>query len=134
MAPLTVVLLLGIVVQQTLAGCPFQQALGNGYLSASLVEEKKNELLNEQYLLSIGQPASLIWYTGPLDSDTVDLYNRSTSLLLAKQFYVQQQFFNATHPNLTTSADIRSLLASATGCVPENDRCNADPVCDPEYG
>lgn len=112
-----------------LAGCPFQQALENGQISASLYDKQKHQLINEKYLLNDGQPASVFWQSETLTDETLQRFKRSTNLLLAKQFYVQQTLVDDPHDQQHKD----DLLRSAASCLPEHYRCDPVPECDVDY-
>lgn len=129
MFAILVAFLVSVGLRLTLAECPFQQALENGQLSASLYDQQKHQLIDEKYMLNDGQPASFFWQSQTLTDETLARFERSTSLLLAKQFYVQQSLVNDPHDG--RHAD--ELLRSAAICLPEHYRCDPKPECDEDY-
>lgn len=146
-------LLLAVCVQILMADCPFNRALHNGEIRARIVEDTKQQLISEQYLLSsdqVGvffvfilkrflcglsycicalQPGNLIWGTDPQSDELVDLFNRSNAMVMAKQFYIQQ--FMVDHPGVNVTATIRAeLLREVEQNLPMYARCTEEPSCD----
>lgn len=90
------------------------------------IAQSKADLVAQNLTVYRGLPASNIWGSGPLDDDTVALYNGSMILMLAQQNQLQ----SCPAPrNERPSANLQRLLDK----VPLTERKKAVPVCDPKY-
>lgn len=97
-------------------------------MSQRLVEEKKAQLVDRQFRIAKGDPAYQIWGMFSYDEPTRYLYNQSLAMILAQQFYVEQWQEQRNGHNYV---DVNDLFAEVQPSVRISDRCNAQPICDP---
>lgn len=104
-------------------------SLNNGRMAQRMVEEKKAQLVANDYRINEGDPAYLIWGMFTYDNATRQLYNQSLAMILAQQFYLDQwEHFNPRNEKFV----VADVLADVQNQVLRADRCRDQPICDPE--
>lgn len=109
--------------------CPFSRSLNNGHFSQQLIEEKKVQLVANDYRIDKGDPAYIIWGMFNYDNATRYLYNQSLAMVLAQQFYLEQ--YQHKHPR-NEEFIVDDVLSEVQRLVARPDRCRAPPICDPD--
>lgn len=93
------------------------------------VEEKKAQLMALDYRIDQGDPAYIIFGVQTMDEKTRYIYNQSLAMILAQQFYIEQ---SQEQENGHFYASVQDLFSEVQRSVPFEDRCQAQPKCDPE--
>lgn len=107
-------------------GCPFASSVAAGQRQQLEIEMQQDALVEQNLLITPEQPASGFWSSGSRDNETVTLYDRSMSLLLAQQNFMQ------TCPAVA-GKNATTVLSALSDQVPLVLRRKQQPICDPSY-